>query len=46
MINKQLIKKTMPGVFNFVKNQPQLFKLAQQVDAKLQQREYVKLNNE
>ena len=28
MINKQFIKKTMPAVFNFVKNQPLLFRVA------------------
>ena len=42
MINKQLIKKTMPGVFNFVKNQPLLFKMAQRVNEKLKSREYAK----
>ena len=46
MINKQQIKKTMPGLFNFIKSQPQLFKLAQHVEGKLQTYEYAKLNTE
>ena len=45
MINKNTIKTHMPALFNFVKNQPQLFKLAQRVNAKLQHREYKKLYN-
>ena len=44
MINKQLIKKRMPGVFNFVKKQPYLFKLAKRVDERIQTLEYAKLN--
>jgi len=45
MINKKTIKTHMPVLFNFVKSQPQLLKLAQRVNAKLQHREYIKLNN-
>ncbi|WP_024597642.1 MULTISPECIES: rhamnan synthesis F family protein [unclassified Pseudoalteromonas] len=44
MINKKTIKTHMPVLFNFVKSQPQLLKLAQRVNAKLQLREYKKLN--
>ena len=42
MINKQFIKKTIPGVFNFVKNQPSLLRVAKGIERRLVTREYVK----
>lgn len=42
MINKQLIKKMMPSVFNFVKKQPLLFKVAKGVERRLLTRQFTK----
>jgi len=42
MSSKQFIKKTMPAVFNFVKNQPLLFRVAKGVERRLIARQYAK----
>ncbi|GGP50244.1 rhamnan synthesis F family protein [Shewanella saliphila] len=46
MINKQFIKTKMPAVFNFVKQQPFLFRVAKGIDRRLSARAYAKLNND
>ena len=45
MINKQFIKSTMPAVFNFVKTQPLLFRVAKGVERRLLTRQYNKTSS-
>ena len=42
MIDKNYVKTKMPRLFNFIKNQPLLFKVAQKADQKQQLRAYKK----
>ncbi len=42
MINKQFIKKTAPSLFNFVKNQPFLFRVAKGIERRVVARQYIK----
>ncbi|MCU7375071.1 hypothetical protein PEC18_30695 [Paucibacter sp. O1-1] len=46
MINKQFVKTKMPALFNFVKQQPLLFRVAKSVDRRLSARAYAKLNTD
>jgi hypothetical protein len=46
MINKQFVKTRMPALFNFVKQQPFLFRVAKSVDRRLRARAYAKLNTD
>ncbi|WP_462169260.1 rhamnan synthesis F family protein [Pseudoalteromonas lipolytica] len=45
MINKQALKRKMPGTFNFIKRQPHLLKLARKVDNYLVERSFHKSRN-
>lgn len=46
MINKQFVKARMPALFNFVKQQPFLSRVAKSVDRRLRARAYAKLNTD